>query len=768
MSGSFGNDDGDENSLDFNGSDDPMSRSLQKAGIDTEAPTDDTRAVYKVMADSKIAVSSVRGKMWKARKTAGQKQMKDLAEAWDEAIRYYNADQSEHRDDVDTGRSGNRYVARRLNDRYSATENIVYSNVNAQLPELYAKNPDINITAGASSDDEAWRASSGLAGAVEKLVNVLFMMKVAPGVSLKNKAKRAVVVALLTNRVWFEAGYTQKDSSSDQALQDLQRLTNAITNATCQEDIREAESGLRALEEKIDFLQPSGPTVQVRLPHQVIIDPDTNDPWLGDCQWVMIEDMMPTEYINAMFGQPQDPTNPENEVTVSVYEPTHILDGGTDDDGDAFSIFDDARDYNAYGFDNKESFNKAKRTKVWRVWDRSTRRLELYTDKNWSWPIWVWDDPYLLDSFFPLSPLWFHENPVSLYAKGEVSYYLDQQDQINEINDEKRRALMWARRNLFYDKNKVDKDEVEKILRGPDASATGIDVPDGMKGTDMIFAITPPALTGFQQLFDKKDLYAAIDRIAATNDMMRGEQFKTNTTNKAIDYYSTMGNMRMDERLDAIEDCIGDLGWKIAQLCLRFMDANTVQQLIGQDVSALGWRPLDNVHDLNKMNFSVVGGTTQKASTSAKKQEAVQVGQILSQFSRAAPASVLKITLRMFSEAFDDVEIREEDWENIAKEASAVVAQGAPQMPGQGGPPQPGAGPGAQPGAPPMPGAQPPPMPPPGAQPGANPVAMVATALQQLPPQMLQALGLMLAKGVPPLAIAQHIQQLTSQQGPVQ
>ena len=51
------------------------------------------------------------------------------------------------------------------------------------------------------------------------------------------------------------------------------------------------------------------------------------------------------------------------------------------------------------------------------------------------------------------------------------------------------------------------------------------------------------------------------------------DEFKTNTTNKAIDYYSTMGNMRMDMRLDAIEDALGDVGWKLAQLCLRFMDA---------------------------------------------------------------------------------------------------------------------------------------------------------------------------------------------------
>jgi hypothetical protein len=762
MSGQFGSSD-DDNEMPTDPQDGGLDSALAKSDIPTEGMMGETPPIYRVVGDSKILVSSQRGKMWKARKKACQKSMKDLTDAWDEAIRYYNHDQSSHRDGTDPDHAGNRYVAKRLNDHFSSTENIVYSNVNAQLPELYAKDPDISITSGASSDAEAWQESSGLARAVEKLINVLFTMKYSPGVGLKTKAKKATVIALLTNRVWFEVGYTQKEVSSDQALQDLQTLSTAITEADDQEGIREAEGALRALEEKVEFLQASGPNLHIRMPHQVLIDPDSQDPNLSDCQWVIIEDMMPTDYVNAVFGEPKDPTNPDDETIVSVYDATHILDGGgdADDDQESFSLFDDKKDYNAYGFEDRATFNKAKRTKVWRVWDRSTRRLELYSDKNWSWPIWVWDDPFQLDSFFPLTPLWFHENPVSQYAKGEVSYYLDQQDQINEINDEKRRALLWARRNIFYDKNKVDKSDIEKILKGAEPTATPIDVPDGMKGTEMIFSIAPPSMN-FAQLFDKKDLYAAIDKIAATNDMMRGEQFKTNTTNKAIDYYSTMGNMRMDERLDAIEDCISDVGWKLAQLCMRFMSADVVQQLTGLDVSDT-WRPLDNVRDYASMSLTVVGGSTQKLSTQSKKQEAVQVGQILSQFSRAAPASVLKVTLRLFSEAFDDMEIRQEDWDAITEEASKVLAQGAPMQPGQGGPPN-----GAQ---PPQPGAQPPGggmpngAPPPGI--GGNPIAAITTALGSLPPPLLKALGMMLAQGVPPQAIMQHLSQ-AQQQGPVQ
>jgi hypothetical protein len=680
--------------------------------------------------------------------------MKDLVDAWDEAIRYYNHDQSDHRDGTDTTVAGNRNVARRLNELFSSTENIVFANVNAQLPELYAKNPIVSVTSQPQQDATLDEAGDAFARAIEKLVSALFRMKYTPGVNIKPKAKRNVIIALLTNRAWFEVGYTQRDKSSEQAITDLQTLSDQLAKAEDDEEIREIEGKLTALEEKIEFLQPSGPYVRIRLPHQVLIDPNSSDPSGNDANWMMVEDMLPTAYINAIYGE----ENEETEEITSIFEPTHVLTGGgSDDDDKEFSLFskkDNA--YSAYGFDTADQFDKACMTKVWYVWDKVTRRLEMYADNDWKWPIWVWDDPYGLQGFFPLTPMWFHENPVAMYAKGEVSYYLDQQDQINEINDEKRRAILWARRNIFYNpETGITQEIADKILKGPDATATPIKLPEGMKGTDAIFSIPPPS-TAFANLFDKKDLYQSVDRIASTNEVERGGEFKTNTTNRAIDYYSTMGNMRMDMRLDAIEDALGDVGWKLAQLCLKFMDAQTVTQIIGIDVSQF-WRPLDNLRDYSAFSVQVVGGSTQKLTTQQKKQEAVQVGQVMAQYVRAAPASALKVSLKMLSEAFDDFIISKEDWDSIAGEVQMMAQSQQGGAPGQtsGGGPVP-AGP-TQPG--PQPGA-------PQAGGGMQVAAAVVQALQQLPPPVLQAIGNALSQGVPPAQIFQQMLQSQGSNGP--
>ena len=51
---------------------------------------------------------------------------------------------------------------------------------------------------------------------------------------------------------------------------------------------------------------------------------------------MMIEDMLPTEYINAIYGE----ENEDNDEVTSIFEPTHVLTGGGGrDDDKEFTLF---------------------------------------------------------------------------------------------------------------------------------------------------------------------------------------------------------------------------------------------------------------------------------------------------------------------------------------------------------------------------------------------------------------------------------------------
>ena len=62
----------------------------------------------------------------------------------------------------------------------------------------------------------------------------------------------------------------------------------------------------------------------------------------------------------------------------------------------------------------------------------------------------------------------------------------------------------------------------------------------------------------------------------------------------------------------------------------------------------------------------VVGGSTLKPTSRAKKEQALQISQIIGQFTRATPIAAV-VALKVLSQAFDNVVVSQEDWELIYK-----------------------------------------------------------------------------------------------------
>jgi hypothetical protein len=426
------------------------------------------------------------------------------------------------------------------------------------------------------------------------------------------------------------------------------------------------------------------------MPHRIIIDPTSTQPDGSDARWMMEWDYLPTSYINAVYGQAQ------GEEIRSVYEPTHVMCSGkegsaVEDQVNNFSLFTTSEDANAaeYGYDNPAAFAAAQHTKVWYIWDKVTRRVLMYADNHWSWPLWVWDDPLKLPRFFPYFRLWFHEAVNTNAPKGEVTFYLDQQDAINEINDEIHRGRTWAKRNILYNKNAIDQNDVEEVLKGDDGTARGIDLPEGSKLEDHIFSFVPPALNR-PEFFSPDSKFAAINRITGINDAMRGAQFKTNTTNKAIENYQANTDIRVDERVDLIEDFIGEIAWNILMLCMMNWDKEDVAPIIGTQL-AEHWQKVTDPRDFDTMfSARVEGGSIAKPNSREKKKQALELAQILGQFANAAPAAVI-VMLKMIERSFDEFVINDEEWEMIHQTMMQSLQKAGGGPGAEGGQPQEGA-----------------------------------------------------------------------------
>jgi hypothetical protein len=185
---------------------------------------------------------------------------------------------------------------------------------------------------------------------------------------------------------------------------------------------------------------------------------------------------------------------------------------------------------------------------------------------------------------------------------------------------------------------------------------------------------------------------------------------------------------RLDEKIDAVEDFIGQIGWAIAQLCMMYMDKSTVATLIGEQYAGL-WRNMSAGEVATSIQMHVVGGSTQKPTSESKKQQALQMGQVLGQFVNAAPAPVLLTMLETMRSAFNDT-IPDERWQIIMDSIEQAGGAGTPVAGASGGNGQ-SAGRGEA------------------SAPSSDPIAAIEQVFEALPPEAKQALGMAVARGVP-------------------
>lgn len=709
-----------------------------------EAAKPDYERAYQVYENTRVAVSKSMGKLWKMRWQESKRLMEHCGDKdrWEEAVKYYQNDQG--------GKSGKRNGLSELGTG-SATEykygseNIVFANVSALVPAVYAKNPDIEITSEKSENEKQ-------SDMYERLIDVLFRRKQAPGINLKPKMRRAVVTSMLTNLCYLELSYVRKEDSSEQVVAEIEALSKELAEAKKIDEIREIEGKLQALEHKVSFLTTSGPRVRFRMPNMVFVDPNSEDPDLCDADYIIVGDYVRTDFLRAMYGRKDD-----KGQWMSIYKPTHVLSGdsdmqGHDEEINNFTLLDEGSEHESYGYKDKDEFEHNCRTLCWYVWDKTTRRVLMFNDKDWSWPIWVWDDPYKLSRFFPIFPLAYYTDPTNRNAKSEVMYYLDQQDEINEINNERARMRHWVMSKIFVNTNDVsDSTKIEKFLRrDSDQLVFGLDIPEGKKLSDILGSFPAPS-TQYEQLFDSRPVIESINRLSSVTPVLQNAQFKTNTTNKAIESYESSTQQRLDEKIDAVEDMLGDIGRALLEMCVQFMTTDEVNTLLGAEYVQEhgGWQEAQNIDTFNETyTFSIVGGSTLKPTAKVKKEQAMQLGQILGQFANASPMLVI-VMLKMLERAFsDDVIITPDEWDTIVNATAQQMQRGSP---GQGQPGQPlqAQGKPAQ-----AQGQE-------QGQPNGNMAAVmeqVEQIIDRLPPEAKQFLGAGIAKGVP---LKQLVQRLT-------
>jgi hypothetical protein len=712
----------------------------KKKGDDKEA--EKVVPPYQVYPDSKTPVSKAFGALCRTMVESSIKANELIHEAWEQCFAYYN----NHQVKVSESSKG-------VFSRGDITENIVYSNVNVMLPAVYGRDPDIAVNTTDKEDEEFADCAKALLNALLKGKNLL---------NCKPKVKKAVGVALMTNFGVLKLDYVLKDDSTDSVQQALIDVTKEISEAKSQKALESAYGKLAAIESVATVFEPGGPKLKNVMAKNLVVDPIAEMPDGTDANWMAERCYISTAFLKHKFTRKDG-----EDCWVYIFKPTHkavFTTGSGNQKDDAYGLVLESLGAETSYQENDEidTYRGQYYTECWMFWDKATRRTSLFAADDWTYPLWVWDNYTKTTRFFPYFIIGFGLSTGQTASVGEVSYYLDQQDEINQINRQISRIRNSIFNFFFYNSHKISQGDAELLMQAvrrgfvDEQSVVGVKVPEGSKISDVFEALVPPSLN-YEALFNKEPTINSINRISNTSDAIRGVQYKTNTNEASVQSYQDAARMSVGAKIEVVEDVMSDLCKALLEQCVQNMTKEEVTSLIGQKL-AEPWANMSLDAFTSHFALELVPGTSEKPNSIFKKKEAIQVAQAIGQFASSAPMTSMKVALRVLEQAFTEVVIKPEDWDLMQKEMEMNMARGnssgaaAPPQPGQNAPPPGGAPAGGPPGAgPPSPGGIPP-------------------ALANLPPEIKQHVEQMHQQGAQPQEIAMFlkaaVQKLQGAGGP--
>jgi len=720
---------------DFNEGDDPEGEVFDvDQYVNGKAP-EQKREVppYQMYPDSVIPVTKAFGSLWRNKLDAALSSNELIYESWEQCFAYYN----NHQNKVSGSSKG-------VFSRGDITENVVYSNVNVMLPAVYGRDPDIAVNTTDKEDEEFANCSHSLLNALLKGKNLL---------NCKPKVKKAVGVALMTNYGVLKLEYIRKEDSVDAMRAELQQVTKEISEAKNQKQLENAYGKLAAMEAASEVFEPSGPKMSNVMARNLVIDPIAEMPDGTDASWMFERCFIQTSFLKYKFTRKDQDEN----CWYYIFKPTHkavfTTGSGAGIKDDAYGLVVESLSGETTMQENEEisGYRGMYYTECWVLWDKSTRRTALFAADDWTYPLWIWDDLTKTTRFFPYFIIGFGLSTGQTTTVGEVSYYLDQQDEINQINRQVARVRNSIFNFFFYNSQKIsaqDAEILQKALRRgfvDEQSVIGVKVPEGTKIKDVFEALVPPAIN-YEALFNKEPTINSINRISNTSDAIRGVQYKTNTNESAVQSYQDAARMSVGAKIEVVEDVLTDFCKALLEQCVQFMTKEEVVGLVGQTI-AKGWTNMSRERFNQSFALEIVPGTSEKPNSVFKKKEAVQVAQAIGQFASAAPMTSMKVALRVLEQAFTEVVVKPEDWDLMEQEMIANLQRG--NSTGAAAPPKPGQ---SQPG--PQTQGQPP-----GGGGGIPP------ELANLPPEVKQKVEQMAQQGVPQEQIAAFLKEAVAKQG---
>ena len=559
-----------------------------------------------------------------------------------------------------------------------AKDNYVRQNVQSLIDFTYLRNPTAEFTP--LRDIEEGEPEDKFVKALSATLDVVISENNIHGIGLRKYIQRQLVTSHLTNHGIVKLDYIPKVGSLDDVRELYALAQQEIKKTDDVDKLNHLYSLLERLSEEMQNRRPMGLKLKNVSAFMFFADPQCTKDDFSDASFTFEYEYLKESYIQSEFLTYSE----DDQCWYYRYDKSKIFTSGVTKSGN--STQDKAKEALV---DELMPEAKEKEVEYYRkdtilcVWwyDRITKQKYLYVVGQWDTPLWVYEDELQISQFFPHFLLAFSPSIGNILRYSEASYYIPHQIRINQNAEQKEFIRRHAFSTLVYNPKNVDPKEAKKFIdtmrkdkkTGIRALPLALSNPEA-KIADAFEPLIPPSAQ-MQQLFDDNHSVEMIQRGSRLNNAMQGGEFRTNTTNDAVEAYNMAAETKVSAITDMVEETTAKLFWAITEIIVSKFDKDYVATIIGAK-KASAFNQMDILTFNSQYIMRIEAGSTEKPNSAAKKREAVQIIQMLGQFGKAAPMTIISIVSKLLRKVFSPHLVTDNELALLKQEGTAALQKG--------------------------------------------------------------------------------------------
>ncbi len=552
--------------------------------------------------------------------------------------------------------------------------NLIYANIAAILPQVYAKDPDISF----SPTEIVEPARYALVKKFAKTGEIVTREQLRRA-DLKRRAKAAVRSTMTVSLSWWKVGW-QDDKRTDPQItnrindvqDDIERLkllANQSEDAQGGDQQRQAKQ--QELEAQLAALQTQN--IEITVARGVVIDP------------VRAEDVIVLDSSVTSFDEYPRARRIAHRMwlTAEQFEATF---GYKPQTGRVYAK-QSAEGGDATGTKDRQGYYC-----VYEVWDKSLHTVFTVAEGHDRYCRAPLVPQALGERWYPFFGLIFNPVADEFWPLSDVELLEKLCDEYNDTRDDlaKHRRENLPVRVARAGGSLTDED-LEKIQNRQSNDIIVINGTPGKPLQDDLAVLDNPPID--VNNYDTAPIRSDIEQVLGASDASRGTVMKAKTATEA-EIVAQGLRSRTEERQDTIEDLIEDVAKYVFEMCLMKLSLQEVQKIAGPDAE---WPEMSVEQAFSWLNVRVQAGTSGKPNRLQEQDRWIQILPLIKEGLQAitdmraagnddmatAVTELIRETMRRFDERMDvdkfipPVSAKDKPIEQMAPEEMAAALERA-------------------------------------------------------------------------------------------